>query len=128
MNHTIRSLSLTLVAGLALGLGGAPAAADDAMTGAAMDCSKADSMMMSVMKPDSSAHESAMHDMKPTGSVDKDFAQMMMMHHQAMVTVLKTEAACGKDPKGKALAQKMLDQASIDDKIIQDLLKNDAKL
>jgi uncharacterized protein (DUF305 family) len=82
----------------------APAGAQDAMKSTMMDCSKADSMMM---QPDT-----AMQATKPTGDVDKDFAQMMMMHNGAMMAMVKAEVACGKDPATKAAAQKLLIQAN----------------
>src|SRR5450755_709216 len=104
MNRPIRSLCLMLAAGLALGLAQAvPGGARDAMKSTAMDCSKADSMMMA--KPDS-----AMQAMKPSGDVDKDFTQTMMMHNHAMMAMVKAEVACGKDAKTKAMAQKLLNQ------------------
>ena len=104
MNRPIRSICLMLAAGLALGLAqAAPGGAQDAMKNTAIDCSKADSMMM--------AHpDKAMQAMKPSGDVDKDFAQMMMMRNSAMMAMVKAEVACGKDAKTKAMAQKLLDQ------------------
>jgi uncharacterized protein (DUF305 family) len=105
MNHPIRSICLALAAGLALGLTqAAPGGAHDAMKNTALDCSKADSMMA---QPDTS-----MQAMKPSGDVDKDFAQMMMMHNSKMMAMEKAEVACGKDAKTKAMAQKLLDRAS----------------
>ena len=90
-----------LAAGLALGLAqAAPGSAQNAMNDTAIDCSKADSTMM--QQPSTS------HAMKPTGDVDKDYAQMMKMHNHQMMAMSKTEAACGKDPKMKAFAQKNL--------------------
>jgi hypothetical protein len=100
MNYPIRSICLALAAGFALGLAQvAPGGAQDAM-----DCSKADSMMMG---PDAS-----MKSMKPSGDIDKDFAQMMMMRNSKMMAMEKAEVACGKDAKTKAMAQKLLDQAA----------------
>ena len=108
MNRSARSICLTLAAGLALGLAqAAPGGAQDAMKNTAMDCSKADSMMMD--QPHTS-----MQAMKPSGDVDKDFAQTMMAHNGAMTSMLKAEVACGKDAKTKAMAQKLLDRAAAD--------------
>jgi uncharacterized protein (DUF305 family) len=106
MNCPIRSICLMLAAGLGLGLAqAAPGSAQDAMKTTAIDCSKADSMMMA--QPDAS-----MQAMKPSGDVDKDFAQSMTMHNGAMMAMVKAEVACGKDAKTKAMAQKLLDQAT----------------
>lgn len=103
MNRPIRSICLMLAAGLALDFAqAAPGGAQDAMKNTAIDCSKADSMMM---QPDTSLQA-----MKPSGDVDKDFAQSMMMHNDAMMAMEKAEVACGKDAKTKAMAQKLLEQ------------------
>ena len=99
MNRPIRPICLMLAAGLSLGLAQtAPGSAQNA--NAAIDCSKADSTMM--QQPGTSQA------MQPTGDVDKDYAQMMKMHNDQMMAMSKTEAACGKDPKTKAFAQKNL--------------------
>ena len=104
MNRPIRSICLMLAAGLALGLAqAAPGGAQDATNNAAIDCSKADSMMMQ-------EHKTSMQAMKPSGDVDKDFAKMMMMHDQHMTAMAKAEIACGKDAETKEMAQKILDQ------------------
>jgi uncharacterized protein (DUF305 family) len=98
---------MVFAAGLAIGLAGrATSEARDAKTTLSVDCSKADSMMTEV-------HPS-MQAMTPSGDIDKDFAKTMMMHNAAMMTMLKTEMACGKDAKTKAMARKMLEQATID--------------
>ena len=107
MNRPIRSICLMLAAGLALGLAqAAPGGAQDAMKSMAIDCSKADAMMMA-QPPDTS-----MQAMKQSGDVDKDFAQMMMVRNGAMMAMVKAEVACGKDAKTKAMAQKLLDQTT----------------
>lgn len=114
------SLCLVLTIALALGLAQlAPGSAQNMMASAPVDCSKADSMMM---HPNTSMQ--SMQSMKPTGNVDQDFAQMMMMHNSAMMAMAKTEVACGKDPKAKAMAQKALDQATADDQALHDLIQN----
>ena len=99
MNRPIRSICLMLAAGLSLSLAQtAPGSAQNA--NAAIDCSKADSTMM--QQPGTSQA------MQPTGDVDKDYAQMMMMHNDQMMAMSKTEAACGKNPKTKAYAQNQI--------------------
>ena len=101
MNRPIRPICLMLAAGLSLGLAqAAPGSAQNATASPGSDCSKADSTMM--QQPGTSQA------MQPTGDVDKDYAQMMKMHNDQMMAMSKTEAACGKDPKMKAFAQKNL--------------------
>jgi hypothetical protein len=108
----MKILGCTAALAVALMLAAAPAPAQTpapAMPGmdvSSMDCSNADSMMMSMMHPGSS--DMAM--MPPaTASVDKAFAMSseMMMSHAA--TMAKIELKCGKNPKAMAQAQKMLD-------------------
>ena len=81
-------------------LTGTPAGAadDDAMM--KMDCTKAGSMMSDAAKMGSSA--------TMTGDQDKDFVAIMMDHEKGTMMMMKVEAACGKDPKVKAVAQKGL--------------------
>lgn len=76
----------------------APAAAADAMM--KMDCTQAGAMMSDAAKMGTTT---AM-----TGDVDKDFMAMAMDHEKGTNMMMKVEAACGKDPKMKALAQKSL--------------------
>lgn len=45
--------------------------------------------------------------MAMTGDVDKDFAAMMVRHHQMGIRMADHEIANGKDPELKALAKKM---------------------
>jgi uncharacterized protein (DUF305 family) len=131
--------SLTLAAALALGLGAvAPAVADDAMSGPPIDCSKADAMMMpmamhgSMMKDgmaDDSMHGGDMHPMmKPSGDLDADFAHTMKMHNHMAMQAAKMEMTCGKNAKVKDLAKKLMDQTMANDALIDELLKNDAKI
>jgi uncharacterized protein (DUF305 family) len=124
MYRSIRTFGLKAAIGVALASSQTTfASAADSMTGPpAMDCSKADAMMMAPHT------DTAMPAMKPTGDVDKDFAQAMMAQHRAMVAMAKAEMTCGKDAKAKAAAQKQLDQAMADDEILHDLLKNDNKI
>ena len=41
---------------------------------------------------------------KPTGNPDKDFALMMMPHHQGAIDMAKVELQYGKDPELRQLA------------------------
>jgi uncharacterized protein (DUF305 family) len=54
---------------------------------------------------------------KPTGDADKDFAAMMIPHHQGAIEMAKIEIQYGKDPTLKALAQSIVtsQQKEIDD-------------
>lgn len=83
-------------------LGMPRAASADAMAPSAMDCSTS-SMMMSKPMP----AMGAMADTKMT--LDQQFASAMSAHHKAMMAMAKIEAACGKDPKTRAMAKKMTD-------------------
>jgi uncharacterized protein (DUF305 family) len=113
MNHPVRSICLMLAAALAVGLAQAPGGAQDPKN-TAIDCSKADSMMM---QPETSVQA-----MKRSGDVDKDFAQTMMMHNGKMMAMEKAEVACGKDAKTKAMAQNLLDQAATNAAELKELL------
>jgi uncharacterized protein (DUF305 family) len=79
-------------------LAAVPAGADDAMS--KMDCSKAESMMGDAAKMGTTDTMS--------GDVDKDFMVVMMDHEKGTMMMMKIEAACGKNPKEKAMAQKGL--------------------
>lgn len=47
--------------------------------------------------------------MKPTGNADKDFAMMMIPHHQGAIDMAEVELKHGKDPVMKEMAQKIID-------------------
>lgn len=49
-------------------------------------------------------HE-AMAAMKPTGDADKDFAAMMIPHHQGAVDIAKIELTSGKHPALRKMAK-----------------------
>jgi uncharacterized protein (DUF305 family) len=90
------ALGLSTIAASSL-LTSAPAGArDDAMT--KIDCSKAGSMMSDAAKMGTTT--------AITGDVDKDFMAMAMDHEKGTMMLMKVEAACGKDPKMKAMAAK----------------------
>ena len=50
------------------------------------------------------------HDMKMSGDVDRDFASMMIMHHQQAIDMADVEIKNGTNPDLKAMAQRMKDQ------------------
>lgn len=47
---------------------------------------------------------------KMTGDTDRDFAAMMIMHHESGVRMMDVELKHGKNPALKAMAKKMRDQ------------------
>jgi uncharacterized protein (DUF305 family) len=49
----------------------------------------------------------AMH-MQPTGDADKDFAAMMIPHHQGAIDMAKVELEYGKDPQLRMLAESVV--------------------
>lgn len=59
----------------------------------------------------------SMQDMKMSGDADKDFAMMMIPHHQGAVDMAEVELKFGKDAQLKAMAQKIIDaqKAEIED-------------
>ncbi|MCR5867625.1 DUF305 domain-containing protein [Aquincola sp. J276] len=66
-----------------------------------------------------------MQGMKPTGDTDRDFAEMMRMHHQQAVEMAKVEVQHGKSPELKAMAQKIIkDQQKEIGQLDQWLAKN----
>jgi len=59
-----------------------------------------------------SAHKKMMDDMmamKSTGDPDKDFAMMMVPHHQGAIDMAKAELRYGKDPQLKKMAHDIID-------------------
>jgi ABC-type polar amino acid transport system ATPase subunit len=111
-------------AGFVLALGAIPctsAFADDAMKSDSMmmDCSTANDHLMKMMTPSST--DTSM--MKPDASVDKNFmtaTHAMMMHNMMMA---KIEVKCGKDPKAKAEAQKLLDMMAAETEQEMEILR-----
>lgn len=57
-----------------------------------------------------------MKSMKMTGDPDKDFAMMMIEHHQGAIDAAKIVVKSGKDEKIKAMAQKMIQTQPQDQK------------
>ncbi len=50
----------------------------------------------------------AMAETKPTGDVDTDFVQGMILHHQGAIDMAKIELAKGKDPKIQKMAKDII--------------------
>ena len=57
------------------------------------------------------AHQKMMGEMqaKPTGDSDRDFATMMIPHHQGAIDMARVQLQHGKDPELLRLAQKIID-------------------
>ena len=66
--------------------------------------SQADRSMMNSMM---GMHNSMLH-ASMTGNADHDFLAMMIPHHQAAVQMAQAELQYGKDPKVRALAQRII--------------------
>ena len=47
--------------------------------------------------------------MQPTGNSDRDFATMMIPHHQGAIDMARVQLQHGKDPELLRLAQKIID-------------------
>jgi uncharacterized protein (DUF305 family) len=50
----------------------------------------------------------AMQGMQPSGDPDRDFAMMMIPHHQGAIDMAKVELEHGMDPELKAMAEKII--------------------
>ena len=50
----------------------------------------------------------AMQGMQPSGDPDRDFALMMIPHHQGAIDMAKVELEHGMDPGLKAMAEKII--------------------
>ena len=67
-----------------------------------------------------------MQSMKPSGNVDRDFAQMMRKHHQDAVDMARQELEHGKDPKMRAMAKEIISQQQKEIRELDDWLKSSA--
>jgi uncharacterized protein (DUF305 family) len=56
------------------------------------------------------AHETMVRAMavKPTGSADRDFAAMMIPHHQGAIDMAKVQLQFGRDPQMRKLAEEII--------------------
>ena len=50
----------------------------------------------------------SMQKMQPSGSVDKDFATMMKVHHQQAVEMAEMQLAHGQSPEMKTMARQII--------------------
>jgi uncharacterized protein (DUF305 family) len=69
------------------------------------------------------------HDMAApmTGSVDRDFAIMMIPHHQGAIEMAKGELSYGKDPVMRRLAQEIIVDQESEIQLMNRWLKKDAE-
>ena len=65
-----------------------------------------------------------MNDMKMTGDFDLDFANMMMMHHQAAIDMSEVEIAKGSDTQIKTMAQNIITAQKAEIEQMQQFVKN----
>lgn len=61
-----------------------------------------------------------------TGSVDRDFATMMIPHHQGAVDMAQGELSYGKDPAMRKLARQIIAAQKTEIALMQRWLKEDA--
>ena len=71
-----------------------------------------------------SAMVDKMATMKMTGDFDKDFAAMMIEHHQGAIDMSEQELKAGKDETMKSMANKIIAAQKEDISKLQDFLKN----
>jgi uncharacterized protein (DUF305 family) len=106
MNCRIRSISFVLAAGITLGLAPAePRGVQAATSDAAAVYLHSDSSIVAQADP------------------DKDFVRKMMVRNSDTMAMVKVEVANGKDPKTKAMAQKLLDQETANAKELKELFR-----
>jgi uncharacterized protein (DUF305 family) len=74
---------------------------------------------------DKMMHE--MHNAKPIGNNDIDFAAMMLAHHKGAVEMSKVEVAQGSNAEMKAFAQKVIDDQNKEIEFMQAFLSKAAK-
>ncbi len=69
----------------------------------------------------------AMEGMQPSGDPDKDFAAMMIPHHQGAIEMAKIELQYGTDPQLKAMAEKIIAAQEKEIAELQDWLSKHGK-
>jgi len=82
------------------------------------------------MNPVTETMEKMMHEMhqaRPTGNNDVDFAVMMLEHHKWAVEMSKVEAAQGNDPEMRSFAKKVIDDQNKEIEFMQDFISKAPK-
>ena len=83
---------------------------------------------MRAMRESMAQMHTAMEHAQPTGDPDRDFALMMIPHHQGAIDMAKVELLYGQDPVMRRLAQEIItDQKSEIDAMQLRLARNLAK-
>lgn len=117
MNRPIRSIYFILAAGITLGLAQAePRGVQAATNGTAPSYSHSDSSMVAQTG-------NATQSIQPSGDPDKDFVRKMMVRTSDTMAMVKVEVANGKDPRTKAMAQKLLDRETANARELKELLR-----
>lgn len=62
--------------------------------------------------------------MKMSGDTDRDFAGMMIIHHQGAIDMAELQVKNGKDPELKAMAQEMIDAQKAEQVKLREHLSN----
>ncbi len=111
--HSTMKVELTAAALMALALAAGPVAAQNSQGGTpgmkGMEMAPAAAKAGSETPADrafakASATMMKTMDVKPSGNPDKDFATMMLPHHQGAIDMARVELAYGKDPMLRKLA------------------------
>jgi len=82
-----------------------------------------ESSMMNIMHQMSSRMES----MNMKGDMDHDFAEMMIVHHQAAIDMAQQQVDSGQDITLKSFAKKIIEDQSGEIKELQQWLKEHAR-
>ncbi len=85
-----------------------------------MDMKKMDHEMMQSMN----GMMAKMNDMKMTGDFDLDFANMMILHHQAAIDISEVEITKGSDNQIKTMAQNIITAQKAEIEQLQQFVKN----
>ncbi|MGF6347849.1 DUF305 domain-containing protein [Variovorax sp. W2I14] len=90
------ALAAAAVAALVAAVGVLPAAADSIAAAFAAENDAAMNRMMAAME------------IKPSGDVDRDFAAMMIPHHQGAIEMAETELRYGRNEQLRRIAQEII--------------------
>ena len=103
------SRMLLLVAAIALGVSGAATAQNAPAAREAPMAAQSSTAASKALHAEMMSGMGAMHQMKPSGDVDKDFAHMMQHHHQQAVRMTQAYLKGAQYPRLKAWAQKSME-------------------
>jgi uncharacterized protein (DUF305 family) len=106
------------------------AADNDSSSHAAHNETSSQTTNQNKMNPITETMDKMMHDMhnaKPTGNNDIDFAVMMVEHHKGAVEMSKVEVNQGSNTEMKAFAQKVIDDQNKEIGFMQQFISKAAK-